>query len=75
MTKKEVMLINEIISNASITNTTLFDNDNKEILKSMNKLLGRLNLYVKEPYYKIESIVVKDSNGQLHSVYQFVREY
>lgn len=69
MTKKEVMLINEIISNAIVSG-----GDKEEILKSMNKLLGRINLYVKKPYYIIKSIVIKGSNNELYSVYQFVRE-
>ena len=76
MTKYEVQLINDVIIQAAKRGGDKYipwKSDEENLLKSMNKLLGRMNLYVKKPYYKIKRVYVPISNKEVLPIYQFVR--
>lgn len=80
MTKYEIQLINEVIANAVLHGGDKggsYDSNEEELLRVMNKLLGRINLSVKSPYYKIKFIYVSPGRGPNNTsfkTYQFVRE-
>ena len=76
MTKYEVQLINDLIVQAAKHGGDLggiYESNEEKLLESMNKLLGRMNLYVKKPYYKIKRVYVPISNKEVLPIYQFVR--
>ena len=76
MTKYEVQLINDVIIQAAKRGGDKYipwKSDEENLLKSMNKLLGRMNLYVKKPYYKIKKVNSLPSGEEILPIYQFVR--
>lgn len=76
MTKYEVQLINDVIVQAAKRGGDLYipyKADEENLLESMKKLLGRMNLYVKKPYYEIKKVNSLPSGEEILPIYQFVR--
>ena len=76
MTKYEVQLINDLIVQAAKHGGDLegiYESNEEKLLESMKKLLGRMNLSVKKPYYKIKKVNSLPSGEEILPIYQFVR--